>query len=227
MAQNGSMMIVIAAPKGGVGKSTLTMALLVSAAKSGLRVLGVDADSQGTLKKWYARRERQRAKPNSTLVAVPVQELAIDNYRKLRDVTGVDLIIVDTPPGHSNDLTSVRALCQLADLVLIPTKASVIDTDEVGPFGAEVSLHSNAHFVLNEVNRRARSYHERRTYLVKKGDVCPADVPRLESISAQYPRGLACTDDGEPGAADFEALFHFACRQMGLKIPSGLEVTHG
>ena len=43
-------------PKGGTGKTTIAAHLLVSAAKAGRTVLGVDFDPQGTLVRWSKER---------------------------------------------------------------------------------------------------------------------------------------------------------------------------
>ena len=49
--------IVIAARKGGAGKTTLTRNLAVAASADGLKVLCVDLDPQASLRGWWERRE--------------------------------------------------------------------------------------------------------------------------------------------------------------------------
>src|SRR3712207_5330200 len=49
--------IVMCSPKGGTGKTTFTQNLLPLMAQEGLKAIGVDLDPQGTLSKWFARRE--------------------------------------------------------------------------------------------------------------------------------------------------------------------------
>jgi chromosome partitioning protein len=218
MKQLRRVTVVIAAPKGGVGKTTLTMGLLALAAKSGLKVLGVNTDKQGSLMKWAERRRLQREKPGCELVDIPIYDMAVDDYRKLEALRGYELIVVDTPPGHSDDLMSVLGLCEAADIILIPTAASEMDTDEVVDFYTKVA--GRAYFVMNAVNRRSKSYLRSRQRLLKRGKLCPADVPRLESILNQYARGTACADEGEAGALDFEAVWHFVGHELGLATPA-------
>src|SRR5215204_76802 len=52
--------LLISSPKGGSGKSVLSRHMLVSAAQSGVRAIGLDFDRQQTLTKWAARRTRTR-----------------------------------------------------------------------------------------------------------------------------------------------------------------------
>jgi chromosome partitioning protein len=197
------------------------MALLVSAARSGLRVLGINADEQATLDRWARRRRELRATDDgASFVDVPIERLSVGEYRQIRDRRGYDVIVVDTPPGHVGVRNSVQGLCELADLVLIPTTASDIDLDEVVPFRRRVA-GQKAFFVLNAVNPRTVQYRNARGILLKAGKLCPADVPRLESIQAQYAKGLACTDEGEKGAEAFEAVWDFARHELG--IPSRKE----
>ena len=168
--------------------------------------------------KWAERRRLQREKPDCQLIDVHVSDMAVDDYRALRTLRGYDLLIVDTPPGHSGDLMSVLGLCENADIILIPTAASEMDTDEVVDFYSKLA-GMRAYFVMNAVNRRSKSYMRSRQRLLKKGKLCPADVPRLESILNQYARGTACADEGEAGALDFEALWNFVCHELSLNVP--------
>jgi chromosome partitioning protein len=81
---------VVIAPKGGVGKSTLTMSLLVSARKSGLSVLGVNMDPQATLNKWAIRRQNMIAdNPAADIPVIPVE--TTDVVLVPTSAAGVDL----------------------------------------------------------------------------------------------------------------------------------------
>ena len=72
--------ILIASPKGGVGKSAVCCHILVSAANAGYCALGIDLDRQGTLTKWHARREWVR-KNHPACVEVPVVSAKLDDWR--------------------------------------------------------------------------------------------------------------------------------------------------
>lgn len=49
--------ILIAAQKGGAGKTTLARNLSVAASRDGLKVLCLDLDPQGSLRAWWESRE--------------------------------------------------------------------------------------------------------------------------------------------------------------------------
>jgi chromosome partitioning protein len=183
-----------------------------------LRVLGVNTDEQATLDKWARRRRALReTDAGASFVDVPIQRISISDYRQIKDLVGYDVIVVDTPPGHVGVRNSVKALCEMADVVLIPTTASDIDLDEVVPFRRKVA-GERAFFVLNAINPRTRQYREARNILLAAGKLCPADVPRLESIQSQYAKGLACTDEGEKGADAFEAIWNFVRHEVGARL---------
>jgi chromosome partitioning protein len=215
--------VVVIAPKGGVGKSTLTMSLLVSARKTGVLVLGVNMDPQATLNKWAIRRQNMIAdNPAADIPVIPVETIEPGNWRELKRLKGYDLVIVDTPPGHADTQHAIRSMCDVADVVLVPTSAAGVDLEEIIPFGVNVAS-GRAIFVLNRVNRRTKSFSRAKLELVKAGELYPSDIPSLEAIPTQYDLGLAVTDFGEPGAADLDALWHFVRRQAGLApvVPHG------
>ena len=102
--------ILITHQKGGVGKSTLAFNLAQNIAESA-SVAVLDFDVQGGLSQ----------------VKDMVSSFDIISYQKnIKDITNLDydFIFIDTPPYLSNTLPE---LIQLADLILIPTKAGVLD----------------------------------------------------------------------------------------------------
>lgn len=100
--------ILIACQKGGVGKSTLTLNLALNLRKN-CRVAILDMDLQGSL----------------TRLAGTVNDLHITTNKSIleRDEE-YDLIFIDTPPYLSNELDG---LIRRADLIIVPTKAGVLD----------------------------------------------------------------------------------------------------
>jgi len=94
--------------KGGVGKSTLTFNLAANL-KESAKVCIIDFDAQGSL---YQVRD---------LSEVPI--FLEDQLKKIQN-SDFDFIFIDTPPYLSNKLPE---LCDLADVIIIPTKAGVLD----------------------------------------------------------------------------------------------------
>ena len=109
--------IVVANGKGGVGKTTTTMAL------SGIfsdqyKVLAVDADIQGSFSWWV---ERSEQKMGFDLVQ-ETDPLLLGQLRKLE---GYELIIVDTPPALNSE--ALTAAIASADYLLLPTPPAPMD----------------------------------------------------------------------------------------------------
>jgi chromosome partitioning protein len=212
--------LLVASPKGGVGKSSLCRNVLVSAAMAGMQVLGVDLDPQQTLEKWRQRRERLRASfPEVPKVAV--MTLPIGEWRRaVEEAAHYDLVVIDTPPSIEVQYGAALSLCAAAHHVLVPTGATQDDVDSVTPWmrtltGAKVS----ASFVLNRANRRVKSYEAVRTKLLAVGKLSPVEIPMLEDIHVSAGKGLAVPDLlSKKTGETFDALWHYVAREAGLKI---------
>lgn len=216
-------LILVASPKGGVGKSCLCRNILVSAAKDGIRVLGVDLDQQQTLAKWHARRERVRQTfPDCAEVSVMVVPVA-EWRTAIKAAEGYDLVVIDTPPNIEAQYGAALSLCSAADFVLVPTGATQDDVDSCAPWmKVLVDAEIPASFVLNKANRRVKSYETIRAKLLQVGSLCPVEVPTLEDIHVSAGKGLAVPDfTNAKAAATFEALWCYVGREAGLKLPVG------
>lgn len=118
------MIVVIAALKGGVGKTTTAVYLAASALTGRRAVTLVDADPQASAAEWHERAEDPSLEPLD-LVEAPTERLLA---RALDRIDGDDVAVVDTPPGDERILT--RAL-GLADVVVIPTRVGGVETARV------------------------------------------------------------------------------------------------
>ena len=109
--------IILAARKGGPGKTTLAAHLAIQAERDGAGpVMLVDLDPQQTLTAWW--KDRQAETP--ILSEVPITRFR-DELASVRDKPG--LIIVDTPGFEADLLTLITA----ADFVVIPVQPSPND----------------------------------------------------------------------------------------------------
>lgn len=218
----GPQIVVVVAPKGGVGKTTLTNSILVSAAKSGFRVLGVDMDGQRSLEQWSTRRQAAtRRHPDAGILEVPVRFIPLGDWRDLRSIVGFDLILVDTPPGHGEMTQPIKSVCGFADLVVIPTSAGGMDLVQVIPFQQSMPPDRSV-FVLNRVNTRTNSFKRARHGLLQNGKVCPVEIPTLDSIQNQFMRGLSSVDFDDPGHEAFDGLWHFVRQEAGLRAATAV-----
>jgi len=111
------MIITVAAVKGGVGKTTMAMALAetLSRARPGNPSLLLDLDPQGS-----ATGFAERTEGLLTRVQPVVGRSAGQLPRLIRDASaGEEVVVIDTPPGH---IDIADAAIGEADLVLIPTE---------------------------------------------------------------------------------------------------------
>nr|WP_256017126.1 AAA family ATPase [Roseomonas sp. GC11] len=212
--------IMVSSPKGGVGKSTLCRNLLVCAAHSGKRVLGVDFDAQGTLATWARRRETLRAAIPDCL-PVPVQQAELADWRaaleKARS-SGADVVFFDTPPSVEVNISAILSLSAEADFLLVPCQPSQDDLDSATPWMTRLSSAGvRAAFVLNKANRRTRSFGVIRTRLLSLGHVCPVEIPALEEIAEASGKGLGVMDLSRSQSAEvFEGMWSYVAREVQL-----------
>ena len=102
--------ILVANPKGGSGKTTLSINLAGALAAQGKRVALLDLDRQKSATTWLALRD----------MALPDIDLVQDGHK-----TDVDWLVIDSPAGlHGKNLE--RAL-KLAHKVVVPIAPSLFD----------------------------------------------------------------------------------------------------
>ena len=110
--------IAIIGQKGGTGKTTVAVALAVTAALAGETVIVLDMDPQVNAQSWASRREDDTTEVNVVAVSPGRLRQAVEAAQK----GGADLILIDTP-GKNETLAAEAA--KLADLVLIPCNPTI------------------------------------------------------------------------------------------------------
>lgn len=110
------MIVLIANPKGGVGKSTAATNLAGYYASRGHRTMLGDLDRQQSALAWLAIRP----------ASVPhIDSWDRSDERKARPPVGVTHVVLDTPAGlRGGDLKNVL---KLADRVIVPLQPSIFD----------------------------------------------------------------------------------------------------
>ena len=112
------MIIGILNQKGGVGKTTLSVNLAACLARTGARVLLIDADPQGSSLDWAAARQDE---PLFSVVGFPRSTI----HKEIGQIgQGYDHIIIDGPP-RVTDLA--RSAIMASDIVVIPVQPSPYD----------------------------------------------------------------------------------------------------
>jgi chromosome partitioning protein len=117
------MIIVVAALKGGVGKTTTSVYLAALAAARRSATL-VDADPQASAADWLETAEDDQLE-RVLLVEAPTDRMLL---KALDRIEADDVAVVDTPPG--NERLLAKAI-ERADVVVIPTRIGGVETARV------------------------------------------------------------------------------------------------
>ena len=122
--------IVVANPKGGVGKSTLATNIAGCLAAQGHAVMLGDVDRQQSSRIWLGLRP-------ASAPAIKTWDIAHDSV--VRPPKGVTHVVLDTPAGlHGKRLDEVM---KLADKVLVPLQPSIFDIHATHDFIRQLLAH--------------------------------------------------------------------------------------
>ncbi len=140
--------IVVANPKGGVGKSTLATNVAGCLAAAGHAVMLGDVDRQQSARQWLALRP-------AGLPRITGWDVAADDI--VRPPRGTTHVVLDTPAGlHGKRL---EALLRIADRMLIPLQASLFDIQATHAFVKMLREHRRgAELELALVGMRVREH---------------------------------------------------------------------
>ena len=133
--------IAAIAQKGGPGKTTLVSCLAVHATPK-LSVGMLDLDPQQSLAEWWQVRGEPSAPQLYTGADTPSEAV------ELLTAKGVDWLFIDTGPGL---LHAIEPVIEVADIVLVPVKASALDLMAIVPTLEIVKASGKPYLlVLNE-----------------------------------------------------------------------------
>jgi chromosome partitioning protein len=126
--------IVVANPKGGVGKSTLSTNIAGYLAAQGRAVMLGDVDRQQSSRIWLGLR------PES---APQIQTWDVTHDNIFRPPKGTSYVVLDTPAGlHGKRLDEVM---KLADKIVVPLQPSIFDIHATHDFIKQIQSHKSAH----------------------------------------------------------------------------------
>ena len=190
--------ILIAAQKGGAGKSTLAAHFGAMAERDG-RTLLIDADPQGSLAFWYER----RAAETPLLAKVGANDIA-ETLEAAR-AEGIAWTIIDSPP-HNAPL--IGSLMSRATLTVIPVRPGPFDLAAVGAtldmaraLKAPIACIINAAPPITRESETAITS-EARALLTEMGaPVLPGQVSQRASFSHALITGQAVSEFEPEGRA--------------------------
>ncbi len=125
--------VVVANPKGGVGKSTLATHIAGYFASRGHMVMLGDADRQQSSRLWLGLRP---------LAARPIQTWDINADLIARPPRGTTHVVVDTPAGLHG--WRFKDVMKMADKIIVPVQPSVFDIFATGAFIEDLAANKHA-----------------------------------------------------------------------------------
>lgn len=155
--------IVIANPKGGVGKSTLSTQIAGYFASQGHPVMLGDADRQQSCKLWLSLR------PDSTR---PIASWEVGEEQMAKPPKGTTHVVLDTPAGLRGK--RLKEVLKLAHKVVVPLQPSVFDIFATRDFLDELAASSHAvktqiGIVGMRVDERTRAAEQLRLFVESTG----------------------------------------------------------
>lgn len=194
--------ILVAAQKGGAGKTTLARNLAVASSLDGMRVLCLDLDPQASLRAWWESRE---ADAPSMLDRDPSPD-TLGNALKAAS-SQFDLCIIDTPPAAPEWLSEAM---KAADLVLIPVRPSPDDLRAVGATIAAVNQAKIPFAFALSQTPRARITEEAARVLAQHGRVVPVNIAQRVSYAETGATGQGVMETSDTKAKEeIEAVWSY------------------
>ena len=181
------VILVSAALKGGVGKTTTAVYLAAVAASNRKPVYLIDADPQASAADWIAYSSYEELQKVS-VVEAPTERLLL---KALDRVTGDDVAVVDTPPGQERLLA--KAL-ERASAVVIPTRVGGVETSRATAVVDMLPSRTAAGLVISSARTFTRDYQDAVAQWSEAGVPVWGTVPERVAI-ASGPDGWL-SDDG-------------------------------
>jgi chromosome partitioning protein len=125
--------VVVANPKGGVGKSTVATNIAGYYASEGHHVMLGDADRQQSSRLWL------RLRPEG---ARPIASWDVGDGQLARPPRGTTHVVLDTPAGMQGKL--LQETMRFADKVVVPLQPSIFDMYATRDFLDELAQHRKA-----------------------------------------------------------------------------------
>ncbi len=215
--------VAILGQKGGSGKTTVATALAVRAVQDDQSVAIFDLDPQGSATHWSERRGAD------TPAVVSCQAFMLEKMLEKAKEGGADLAIIDTP-GKIEGAASASA--KLADIVLIPVRATALDLDALSELKSLLLIHGKpslvSYVVINAAPVQGRRHEDARAVIEQMHNltVAPVHLSQRNAFADAAIAGQTASEYEPKGkaAAEIDALYSLILSTTrNLKT----EVTHG
>jgi len=204
--------IVLAASKGGVGKTTLCAALAAFAGTKKKTAI-IDLDPQGSLTAWWNKREAD----SPELIEATASNLP--QILQQAEATGYAYIFIDTPPAH---MKTIEEGVKVADYILVPCQPSPLDIEAIGDTLALIEeMNKPFAFVMNRLISRTRIGEQAVLLLANNGKVAGVPIVQRTSFATAMTDGRTApeVDGGKQAHEEIAALWKF--------LSSNLKKTNG
>ena len=172
------MIVVVAALKGGVGKTTTAVYLAALAAASRRPTTLVDSDAQASAADWLEAADGEGPLSGVELLEAPTERLLT---KALSTIEEDDVAIVDTPP-HDERLLA-KAL-EFADVVIVPTRVGGVETARVEAVLALIPKRMPVGLVVSSARTYTRDYQEVLDWWAEQGVPVWGSIPERVSIAS-------------------------------------------
>ena len=198
-AENNPIVIVTGTPKGGSGKTTTKVELVVAALLDGAKVIVFDYDRNGSLYDWSTRRESD-APLVKHVWGQPLKKLIERAKEK-----GYDYIFVDT---KGDDDPTVYEAMAYADFVIIPIRGRKMDIAEAKKMiKANVTLDKELIFLPCGTNHNIRKdLLDRLKALELFGTISPHRLSWRTIFQDVNDEGLSVLELQNPSSSDQKAI---------------------
>lgn len=171
------VIIVSAALKGGVGKTTTAVYLAAVAVSNRRSVYLIDADPQASSAEWVESSDDDRLQ-KVTVVEAPTDRMLV---KALDRMSADDIAVVDTPPGQERLLAKAF---ERATVVVIPTRVGGVETARAAAVHELVPAGLPAGLVISSARTFTRDYHDAVADWAEAGVPVWGTVPERVAIAA-------------------------------------------